>query len=119
MGVGHLRRFNNFRFCGLGTAISDIVADSAGKQDGFLMQSRFGIAVSSELMAILAVATDLADLRKRIDLITVAYDKSGNPVTVKDLQVGGAMTAYMRNTINPTLCSTAEYQPCMVWHRLF
>ncbi len=95
-------------------SLRNIVIGLGGKQDGFTMQSRFGIAVSSELMAILAVATDLADLRKRIDQITLAYDKAGNPVTVKDLQVGGAMTAYMRNTINPTLMSTAEYQPCMV-----
>jgi len=44
----------------------------------------------------------------------VAYDKQGNPVTTSDLEVAGAMAAWMRNTINPTLCSTAEYQPCMV-----
>ena len=82
--------------------------------DGFLMQSKFGIAVSSELMAMLSIVRDLADLRERMDKITVAYDKKGNPVTTGDLEVGGAMTAWMRNTINPTLCSTAEYQPCMV-----
>jgi formate--tetrahydrofolate ligase len=78
------------------------------------MQSKFAVAVSSELMAILAVVNDLADLRKRIGEITVAYDKRGKPVTTADLEVAGAMTAFMRNTINPTLCSTAEYQPCMV-----
>ena len=95
-------------------SLRNIIIGLGGKSDGFTMQSKFGIAVSSELMAILSIITDLADLRKRIDEITAAYDKSGNPVTVKDLQVGGAMTAYMRNTINPTLMSTAEYQPCMV-----
>jgi formate--tetrahydrofolate ligase len=79
-----------------------------------MMQSKFGIAVSSELMAMLSIARDLADLRERMDNITVAYDKKGKPVTTGDLQVGGAMTAWMRNTINPTLMSTAEYQPCMV-----
>jgi len=82
--------------------------------DGFTMQSKFGIAVGSELMAILSIVRDLADLRERLDNITVAFDRRGKPVTTKDLEVGGAMTAWMRNTINPTLCSTVEYQPLMV-----
>ncbi len=82
--------------------------------DGFMMQSKFGIAVGSECMAILSIVRDLADLRERLDKITVAFDKSGKTVTTGDLEVGGAMTAWMRNTINPTLMCTAEYQPCMV-----
>jgi formyltetrahydrofolate synthetase len=85
-----------------------------GKKDGYLMHSKFGIAVGSELMAILAVAKDLADMRERFKHIVVAYDKQGNPVTTADLEVDGAMTAWMRNTINPTLCSTVEGQPCFV-----
>jgi len=95
-------------------SLRNIIIGIGGKMDGFLMQSKFGIAVSSEIMAMLAIANDLADLRKRMDEITVAYDKKGNPVTTGDLEVGGAMTAFMRNAINPTLCSTAEYQPCLV-----
>ncbi len=91
-----------------------VIIGLGGRLDGYTMESRFGIAVSSELMAILSVVNDLADLRKRMGEITVAYDKRGNPVTTGDLEVAGAMTAYMRNTINPTLLSTAEYQPCMV-----
>jgi len=82
--------------------------------DGFTMQSGFGISVGSELMAMLAIVRDLADLRERMDNITVAFDKSGKPVTTGDLGVGGAMTAWMRNTINPTLMCTVEYQPCLV-----
>jgi formate--tetrahydrofolate ligase len=82
--------------------------------DGYMMQSKFGIAVSSELMAMLSIVTDLADLRKRMDEITVAFDRKGKVITTGDLEVGGAMTAWMRNTINPTLMSTVEYQPCMV-----
>jgi formate--tetrahydrofolate ligase len=78
------------------------------------MQSKFGIAVGSELMAILAVATDLADLKERINDITVAFDKTGTPVTCRDLEVGNAMAAFMRNTVNPTLMCTAEYNPCLV-----
>ena len=95
-------------------AMRNILIGMGGRQDGYLMQSKFAITVSSELMAILAIIKDLADLRKRLGEITVAYDKQGNPVTTSDLEVAGAMTAWMRNTINPTLCSTAEYQPCMV-----
>jgi methylenetetrahydrofolate dehydrogenase (NADP+)/methenyltetrahydrofolate cyclohydrolase/formyltetrahydrofolate synthetase len=95
-------------------SLRNIVIGIGGRMDGFTMQSKFGIAVSSELMAMLSIVTDLADLRERMDNITVAFDKKGNPVTTGDLQVGGAMTAWMRNTINPTLCCTVEYQPCMV-----
>ncbi|MDO8567821.1 MAG: formate--tetrahydrofolate ligase [Dehalococcoidales bacterium] len=95
-------------------SLRNIIIGIGGRQDGFLMQSKYGIAVSSELMAILSIATDLADLRKRVGEITVAYDKRGKPVTTTDLQVAGAATAWMRNTINPTLCCTAEYQPVMV-----
>jgi len=78
------------------------------------MQSKFGIAVSSELMAMLSIVRDLVDLRERMDNITVAFDKRGNAVTTGDLEVGGAMTAWRRNAINPTLACTVEYQPCMV-----
>jgi methylenetetrahydrofolate dehydrogenase (NADP+)/methenyltetrahydrofolate cyclohydrolase/formyltetrahydrofolate synthetase len=94
--------------------LRNIVIGLGGKMDGFLMQSKFAIAVSSELMAMLSIVRDLADLRERMDKITVAFDKKGKPVTTGDLEVGGAMTAWMRNTINPTLMCTAEYQPCMV-----
>lgn len=95
-------------------SLRNIIIGIGGKMDGFTMQSKFQIAVSSELMALLAIVKDLADLRHRMDRITVAYNKHGEPVTTGDLQVGGAMTALMRNTMNPTLCCTAEYQPLMV-----
>jgi formyltetrahydrofolate synthetase len=95
-------------------SLRNIVIGLGGRMDGYTMESRFAIAVSSELMAILAIVKDLPDLRERLANITMAYDKRGNPVTAGDLEVDGAMAAFMRNTINPTLCSTAEYQPCMV-----
>jgi len=95
-------------------ALRNIVIGLGGRFDGMVMQSKFGIAVSSELMAILSIVRDLADLRERLNNITVAFDKSGKPVTTGDLEVGNAMTAWMRNTINPTLMMTAEYQPCMI-----
>ncbi len=95
-------------------ALRRIIIGLGGRMDGFMMESGFQISVSSELMAILAIATDLKDLRERIGQITVAYDKQGNPVTTEDLEVAGAMTAWMRNAINPTLCCTVEYQPVLV-----
>jgi len=95
-------------------ALRNIVIGLGGRMDGFTMQSKFGIAVGSECMAILSVARDLADLKERLNNITVAFDKSGKPVTTGDLEVGNAMAAFMRNTINPTLMCTAEYNPCMV-----
>ncbi len=95
-------------------ALRSIVIGLGGKMDGYTMQSKFGIAVSSELMAILSIVRDLKDLRERLGKIVVAYDKNGKPVTTTDLEVAGAMCAWMRNTINPTLMWTTEYQPCFV-----
>jgi len=99
-------------FCAQG--LRNIIMGIGGKMDGFMMASKFGITVSSELMAILSIVRDLKDLRERLGKIVVAYDKKGNPITTTDLEVAGAMCAWMRNTINPTLMSTVEYQPCMV-----
>ena len=85
-----------------------------GKSDGFMMKSKFGIAVSSEVMAILAIATDLKDMRERMGKIVVAYTKKGKPVTTEDLQVAGAMTAWMVDALNPSLMQTLEGQPVIV-----
>jgi len=95
-------------------ALRNIIIGIGSSKDGFMMQSKFGITVSSELMAILSIVRDLKDLRERLGKIIVAYDKKGNPVSTTDLEVAGAMCAWMRNTINPTLMSTVEYQPVMV-----
>jgi formate--tetrahydrofolate ligase len=95
-------------------SLRNIIIGMGGRQDGFMMQSKFGIAVSSEIMATLSIVNDLADMKKRLNEITVAFDKTGKPVTTGDLEVGNAMTAFMRNAINPTLMCTAEYNPCMV-----
>ena len=94
--------------------LRNIIIGMGGKQDGYMMQSKFGIAVSSEIMAILAVASDLKDMRERIGRIVVAYDKKGNPVTTSDLDVAGAMTAWMVEALNPNLMQTLEGQPCFV-----
>jgi methylenetetrahydrofolate dehydrogenase (NADP+)/methenyltetrahydrofolate cyclohydrolase/formyltetrahydrofolate synthetase len=95
-------------------SLRNIVIGLGGRMDGFMMQSKFGIAVSSELMAILTMVRDLPDLREKLNNITVAFDKRGKAITTRDLEVGNAMTAWMRNTINPNLLCTAEHQPCMV-----
>ncbi|MEG1552240.1 MAG: formate--tetrahydrofolate ligase [Kiritimatiellia bacterium] len=86
----------------------------AGTLNGFEMDSGFYITVASEVMAILAVAADLADLRKRIGKIIVAYSKTGAAVTADELEVGGAMTAWLVRAMNPTLMQTIEGQPVLV-----
>ena len=85
-----------------------------GKSDGFMMKSKFGIAVSSEVMAILAISNDLKDMRERMGKIVVAYNKKGEPVTTEDLKVAGAMTAWMVEALNPSLMQTLEGQPVIV-----
>lgn len=99
-------------FCG--QALRNIVIGLGGRMNGFTMQSRFDIAVSSELMTILAIARDLKDLRERIGRITVAHDTHGHRVTAEDLEVAGAMCAFMRESINPTIVQTVEGQPMLV-----
>lgn len=95
-------------------ALRNMVIGIGGKMDGFMMESHFAIAVSSEVMAILAVAKDMADFRERMGRIVVAYDKNGKPVTTEDLEVAGAMTAWMANALNPNLIQTIEGQPVFV-----
>ena len=95
-------------------ALRNIVIGIGGKLDGFMMASRFNIAVSSEVMAILSIFSDLADFRRRMGQIVVAYDKQGRPVTTEDLEVAGAMTAWMRDAINPNMMQSIEGQPCFV-----
>ena len=99
-------------FCG--QALREIVIGIGGKMDGFMLRSGFQITVSSEVMAILAVARDLADMRERMGKIVIAYDKKRNPVTAADLEVDGAMTALMAKAINPNLMQTVEGQPVLV-----
>ena len=95
-------------------SLRNIIIGIGGKMDGFMMQSTFGIAVSSEIMAILAVATDLKDMRERMGKIVVAYNKKGEPVTTEDLEVDGAMTAWMVEALNPNLLQSIEGQPVFV-----
>ena len=84
------------------------------KMDGFEMDSGFRMTVASEVMAILAVARDLKDLRERIARMVVAYSRSGKEVTTADLEVDGAMTAWLLDAINPNLVQTIEGQPVFI-----
>lgn len=95
-------------------ALRKIIIGLGGKKNGIPMESRFDIAPSSELMAILSLANDLKDLRERIGRITVAYSKTDSPVTTEDLEVAGAMTALILPAINPNLIQTIEGQPVFV-----
>jgi formate--tetrahydrofolate ligase len=91
-----------------------IIGLGTTKADGFMCQSKWGIAVSSEVMAILSIFNGLADFKKRLNEIVVAYDKKGNPVTTGDLEVGNAMMAWMVPSIHPTLMQSVEKQPVLV-----
>ncbi len=99
-------------FCAQG--LRSIEIGRGGKLDGFNCASGFYITVASEVMAILAMSSDLADLRKRLSKIVVAYSKSGAPVTTADLEVDGAMCALLVNAIKPTLMQSIEGQPMLV-----
>ena len=99
-------------FCAQG--LRNIRVGRGGKMDGFDMDSGFQITVSSEVMAILAVSRNLRDMRERMARIVVAYDRQGNPVTTADLEVDGAMTAWMVKALNPNLLQTIEGQPVFV-----
>ena len=85
-----------------------------GKNDGVEMNSAFQATVSSEVMAILAIAKTLRDFRSRIAKIVVARDRGGNDITTADIEVDGAMTAWMLDALNPNLLQTMEGQPVFV-----
>ena len=99
-------------FCAQG--LRNIEIGFGGQLDGFNMKSGFYITVASEVMAILSMASDLTDLRKRLSRIVVAYSKSGKPVTTADLEVDGAMCALLVEAIKPTLMQSIEGQPMFV-----
>jgi formyltetrahydrofolate synthetase len=95
-------------------ALRNVITGLGELPDGPPRQGGFDITVASELMAVLALATDLADLRARIGRIVVASDTSGNPVTTEDLGVAGAATVLLRDALWPNLMQTLEGQPAFV-----
>jgi formyltetrahydrofolate synthetase len=95
-------------------ALRNIRIGRGGKTDGYEMDSGFQTTVSSEVMAILGVAKSLKDFRQRIAKMVVARDRKGRDITTADLEVDGAMTAWMVEAINPNLLQTIEGQPVFV-----
>ena len=94
--------------------LRNIVVGLGKKMDGMVREDHFVITVASEIMAILCLADDLADLKQRLGKIIVAYNFAGEPVTADDLQATGAMTALLKDAIKPNLIQTLEHTPALV-----
>jgi formate--tetrahydrofolate ligase len=95
-------------------ALRDIVVGLGGKANGYPRQTGYDITAASEVMAIVAVASDLQDLRRRLGAITVAQTYDGEPVTAEQLRTAGSMTVLLKETIKPNLVQTLEGQPAFV-----
>ncbi|MEW6232340.1 MAG: formate--tetrahydrofolate ligase [Chloroflexota bacterium] len=95
-------------------ALRNIIIGLGTKDDGRPRQTGFDIAVASEVMAILALTTDLFDLRQRLGRIVIGTSKDGKPVTAEDLKVAGAMTVLLKDAIKPNLLQTLEHTPVFV-----
>jgi len=94
--------------------LRNIVVGLGRKTDGMVREDHFVITVASEIMAILCLADDLADLKRRLERIIVAYNFKGEPVTADDLQATGAMAALLKDAIKPNLIQTLEHTPALV-----
>lgn len=94
--------------------LRNIVVGLGNKTDGMVREDHFVITVASEIMAILCLADDLSDLKKRLGKIIVAYTFSGDPVTADDLKATGAMTALLKDAIKPNIIQTLEHTPALV-----
>ena len=95
-------------------ALRQIVVGLGGRANGYVRETGFDITAASEVMAILAVARDLFDLRKRLGAITVGYTWEGEPVTAEQVRAAGAMTVLLKDAIKPNLVQTLEGQPAFV-----
>ena len=94
--------------------LRNIVVGLGSKMDGMVREDHFVITVASEIMAILCLADDIHDLRRRLGRIIVAYSFNGDPVTAEDLKATGAMTALLKDAIKPNLIQTLEHTPALV-----
>ncbi len=94
--------------------LRNIVVGLGAKTDGVVREDHFVITVASEIMAILCLATDMADLKKRLSKIIVAYNYAGEPVTAGDLHATGAMAALLKDAIKPNIIQTLEGNPAIV-----
>ena len=95
-------------------ALRNVVVGLGEKTDGFVREDHFVITVASEIMAVLCLASDLKDLKKRLARIVIAYDLDGDPVTADDIKAVGAMTALLKDAIKPNLIQTLEHTPALV-----
>lgn len=94
--------------------LRQVVVGVAATEKGKTRTTGFDITVASEIMAILALTTSLADMRERLGRIVIGLDRAGNPVTADDLGVGGALAVLMKDAIMPTLMQTVEGTPVFV-----
>lgn len=95
-------------------ALRETVVGLGGKVNGVPRQDGFMITVASEIMAILCLSDDLMDLKKRLGDIIIGYNKSGKPVTARELQADGAMAVLLKDAIKPNLVQTLEHTPCLI-----
>jgi formate--tetrahydrofolate ligase len=95
-------------------SLRNIVIGLGAREDGVVRQTGFDITAASEVMAILALATSLADLRARVGRIVVGYRADGSPVTAEDLHAGGSMATILREAVKPNLLQTLEHTPVLV-----
>ena len=94
--------------------LRNIIVGLGSKMDGMVREDHFVITVASEIMAILCLADDMADLKKRLGRIIVAYTFDGKPVTADDLQATGSMAALLKDALKPNLIQTLEHTPAIV-----
>ena len=95
-------------------ALRQIVVALGGRPNGYVRETGFDITAASEVMAIVAVARDLHDLRRRLGAITVAYTWDGKPVTAEQIRAAGAMTVLLKDALKPNLVQTLEHQPAFI-----
>jgi len=95
-------------------ALRNLVVALGGTANGYPRETGFDITAASEVMAILAVSRDLADLRRRLGAITIGASYSGEPITAEQLRAAGAMTVLLKDAIKPNLVQTLEGQPCLM-----
>ncbi len=94
--------------------LRNVVVGLGNKMDGMVREDHFVITVASEIMAILCLAEDMKDLKRRLGRIIVAYTFDGKPVTAEDLQAVGSMAALLKDALKPNLIQTLEHTPALV-----
>ncbi|MDD3414024.1 MAG: formate--tetrahydrofolate ligase [Lachnospiraceae bacterium] len=94
--------------------LRNIIVGMGKKTDGFVREDHFVITVASEIMAILCLADDMADLKERLGKMVVAYNYDGEPVTAKDIKAVGSMAALLKDAMKPNLIQTLEHTPALI-----